>query len=156
MIERPQVFGDDYVPDVVCRENEKDVLETALRTITHGEPSHNCLLHGPTGVGKTATTRFMLAELSRAGGQFQSAYVSCLTKDDRRAILEGALKPLMVNPQRMDSMSHAQLIDELRCKVEDPYVVVLDEADYLHDAARLALYDLYKTPRLSVVLIANA
>ncbi|PSQ28347.1 hypothetical protein BRD03_03095 [Halobacteriales archaeon QS_9_68_17] len=80
MIDSPQVFGDGYVPSIVGRESEKQALETALNPVARGEPSHDCLLHGPTGVGKTATTRYMLAELERVGGRFQSTHTSRVSR----------------------------------------------------------------------------
>lgn len=155
MIDSPQVFGDGYIPNIVGRESEKQTLETALKPIARGEPSHNCLLHGPTGVGKTATTRYMLAELERVGGQFRSTYVSCLSASDRRSIIESVAEIVLANPNRAQSLSHSQLLREMRSAIDAPFVVVLDEADYLDKDSHIALYDLYEMTGVSVILIVN-
>jgi Cdc6-like AAA superfamily ATPase len=155
MIERPQVFGDDYVPNIVCREAEKTALENALEPITYGEPSYNCLLYGPTGTGKTATVRYMLTELERFGGEFRSAYVNCLSEDTRRAVLKTATEPLMASPSRAGSMSRQDLYAELCDLVDTPYVVVADEADHLSAEHRDALFDLYQVDGVSVVMVVN-
>jgi Cdc6-like AAA superfamily ATPase len=155
MIDSPQVFGDGYIPNIVGRESEKQALETALKPIARGKPSFNCLLHGPTGVGKTATTRYMLAELSRAGGQFQSTYVSCLSNTDRRSIIETVAESVFASPSRAQSLSRSRLLREMRSEIDAPFVVVLDEADYLGKDSRTALYDLYETAQVSVILIVN-
>jgi len=155
MIDSPQVFGDGYVPNIVGRESEKQALETALKPIARGEPSHNCLLHGRTGVGKTATTRFMLAELKRVGSQFRSTYVSCLSNADRRDDRPAVAESVLATPSRAQSLSHSQLLREMRSEIDAPLVVVLDEADYLGKESRAALYDLYETAQVSVILIVN-
>ena len=155
MIERPQVFGSDYIPKIVCRDAEKQALKTVLSPITDGERANDAILHGPTGTGKTATIRYMLAELDRVGSHFQSAYVSCVTADDKREIMLDVVEPLVANPARLESKSKTGLVRELCNAVDRPYVVVVDEADCLADSELSVLYDLYETAGVSVVLVIN-
>ena len=97
----------------------------------------------------------MLAKLDRVGSHFQSAYVSCVSADEKREIMLDVVEPLVANPTRLESKSKTGLVRELSNSVDRPYVVVINEADCLADSELSVLYDLYETAGVSVVLVIN-
>lgn len=79
----------------------------------------------------------------KAVGEPISRLIGGRVRDDVRAYATGHFWPPVDD------------FEELRAEIDVPFVVVLDEADYLGEAGCLALYDLYDTPGISVVLIVN-
>jgi Cdc6-like AAA superfamily ATPase len=157
MITNPGVFDRDHVPDLVCRDEELTMLENALQPVTYGDPAKDVLVHGPMGVGKTVTSKFMLDQLRASDADFDSRYVSCLDHDgEHRELLKSVVDPMVSNTTPIDSFSKSKLRDELRDAIDRPYLVVVDEADSLVGDAKFFLYDLYETSQLSVVLVANS
>jgi len=82
------------------------------------------------------------------------AYVNCWEDYTRfktlYRVLEGIDSALNVHRQ---STPQDELFDRLRDDLDDPYVVILDEVDQLEE--KDVLYDLHRTNRLSLVLIAD-
>lgn len=155
MITNPEVFDPTHVPNLVCREEETSMLENALRPVIDGDPAQDLLLHGPMGVGKTVTSKFMLDQLRERGVGFDTTYVSCLDHEkQRRELLLSVVEPI-VKGKQLNQFSRRELLNELRDAVDRPYLVVVDEVDYLMGDAKYFLYHLYETANLSVVLVAN-
>lgn len=157
MITDPSVFDEDFVPsDIEYRHTEIDHLATALDPITRGDTAANVCCFGPTGAGKTCTARWTVDHL-QSSAAFDAVYLSCWDCTDRRTIVRQILDDLdPCASARRESMSRSDLVDELRASVDRPCVVTLDEVDQLGDDALRVLYDLYETPRVSMILIANA
>lgn len=57
-------LSEDYTPDeIVGRDDEIQRYHTALQPVINNEDPNNIFLHGKTGVGKTAVTRYLLGQL---------------------------------------------------------------------------------------------
>ena len=155
MITDARVVRPEFVPgDVVHRDAEIRALSRALDPITRDEPAETAFLFGPSGAGKTCITQYTLTRLRENVLNLQYQYVNCWEDYTRYKalyrVLEGIGNTFDVHRQ---STPTDELIERIR-EFEGPTcVVVLDEVDQLEDMS--VLYDLYRTPGLSMVLIAN-
>lgn len=156
MITNPRVLDPEFVPtDVVHREAQIEQLSSVLRPLTDGHPADVAFLHGPTGSGKTCIARFAVERLRRERLDLELAYVNCWTDGTAFKSLYRILEQVdQVATIHRRSTPTDELVDRIRDLEGPPSVVILDEADQLvdHDV----LYDLYRVPDLSMVLIANS
>ena len=155
MIANGRVLRPEFVPqDVVHRDAEVHHLSSALRPITEGEPGETALLCGPSGVGKTCIARFTVERLREEALGVDRQYVNCWEDYSRFKILyrllEGLGRAFDVHGK---STPKDELLERLRTHEGPPYVVILDEVDQIEDTS--VLYDLYRTPGLTMVLVAN-
>lgn len=150
MITDAAVFEDDYRPrQLLHRDAEQEQLARAFEPALQGDRAHDILVHGPQGVGKTVLVNHILERLDRHVG-IKFVTVRCLGKTTAgivRATLQelGIDKP--VNTPQHDLCVH------LREFVDEPTVVVLDEADDVPDTE--ALSRLWDVPDISVVVICH-
>jgi cell division control protein 6 len=150
MITDAAVFTEDYCPqNLLHRDTEQDQLARAFEPAFTGDRASDALIHGPQGVGKTLLTNHLLDRLdARAGIQY--ATVRSLGKSAAgifRATLQELGVDIAQNTPRHDLAVH------LRERVDEPTVVVLDEADDV--PATDALAHLWDVPLLSVVVICH-
>jgi Cdc6-like AAA superfamily ATPase len=68
MINDRWVFDDSYRTPILHRIGEKQALSQLLGPLQRGERAEDVLIYGPSGVGKTATARWMLRDLRRRIG----------------------------------------------------------------------------------------
>ncbi|MDY6766499.1 MAG: Cdc6/Cdc18 family protein, partial [Candidatus Nanohaloarchaea archaeon] len=149
-----RVLTEDFVPrEMVHRDAELDQLANALEPLVDGEEPENVLIHGPSGAGKTALSRYALRELEQEVLAFDHQYVNCWEDYNRYKVLyralEGIGKTLDVHRQ---STPKDELLTRLR-RYDEPYVLVLDEVDQLEEQE--VLYDLYTMEDVYMVMIAN-
>jgi len=128
MITEPRVFDDDYPAQIKHREAEINVLSTAVEPILDGDRGNDMLLYGPSGVGKSALTRYVLDQLDQAQ---PTAYarVRCLGKSTA-GILRSILRQLPGSTPAKTASARS-LSSELKNRISEPTVVVLDEGDDL-------------------------
>ncbi|MFC5972166.1 Cdc6/Cdc18 family protein [Halomarina salina] len=155
MIRDARVLQPEFVPrEVQHRDAEVNQLTNALDPIVDGERGDTAFLFGPSGVGKTCIAQYTVEQLREAVVDIEYQYVNCWQNYSRfRAlyrILEGLNQTIDVHRR---STPHDELLARLREYEGPPYVVVLDEVDQLQDSA--VLYDLYRVPNLSMILVAN-
>ncbi len=62
MIESRWVFDDAYETKILHRHTELQSLSRLLGPTQHGLGAKDVLIHGPSGVGKTASARWMLRD----------------------------------------------------------------------------------------------
>lgn len=155
MLADARVFDPEFVPtDVVHRDAEIDALSAALDPITTGDPGDPALLFGPSGTGKTCIAQYLIDHLREAVLTLHTQYVNCWEDHSRFKTLYRVLDGLgqAVDIHRQSTPTDA-LVDRLHDHDGPPYVVVLDEVDQLQETN--VLYDLYRTPHLTMMLIAN-
>lgn len=155
MITDPRVFDEAYRPRTLLhRDRELDQLMRALRPAAGGHGAEDLLVSGPSGVGKTSLVRHGLDVLDdhvavehfyvRALGQTTGAILRAILQAHPDADPAAAARNRPVDALRAD------LIDV----VDDPVVVVLDEAD---DVPGTDLLDhLAGIPAISVVAICHS
>lgn len=147
------VFGIDWVPaDFHARDGQLDAMATALEPILAGDPAAGLVLVGPSGTGKTSSSRYLLDRLAAHAGDLHTAVVNCWSAHSRYRVLYRIVEAIEGAGVRTRDHAAAALLDAIR-EIETPTVVVLDEADQLAEPE--VLYDLYESPNLAVVVTAN-
>lgn len=156
MIVDARVLQPEFVPgDVVHRDQEVQYLSSVLQPILDGRSADSAFLHGPSGSGKTCIARFTVERLRENVVDVNTQYVNCWRHYNRfkalHKILEGIGEAFDVHRQ---STPRDVLLDRLDEYDGPPYVVILDEVDQLEDKG--LLYDLYRVPQITMMLIANS
>jgi Cdc6-like AAA superfamily ATPase len=136
MITNPQVFRDDHLPrELMHREGEVEEFVRALDPAVSGQPAHDLLLAGPSGVGKTALARHTLGKLDEFASVTHT-HVECLGKSTA-----DVLRTALDAHPRQRELSEDVFVDDLRSEireiVDQPFVLVLDEADSLPETSVL-------------------
>jgi orc1/cdc6 family replication initiation protein len=155
MITDARVLQPEFIPrEVQHRDAEVNYLSSVLNPITEGQRADPALLHGPSGVGKTCIAQFLVEQLREAVVDLNYQYVNCWEDHSRfktlYRLLDGIGRTVDVHRQ---STPKDVLLERLRNADETPYVVILDEVDQLEDKS--LLYDLYRIPHLTMILISN-
>ncbi|ATW88430.1 orc1/cdc6 family replication initiation protein [Halohasta litchfieldiae] len=155
MITDARVLQPEFVPnDVKHRSAEVSHLSDTLRPIVDGERATNSLLYGPSGAGKTCIAQFTIEQLRENVVGLNYQYVNCWEDHTRfktlYRLLDGIDSTFDIHRQ---STPKDELLERLREYDGPPYVVILDEVDQLQDKS--LLYDLYRIPHITMVLIAN-
>jgi orc1/cdc6 family replication initiation protein len=156
MLTDARVLQPEFVPrDVRHRGTEishlTDTLHPIINGNSHPQPS---FLFGPSGTGKTCIARYTVEQLREEVVDVDTQYVNCWEDYTQFKILYRLLDGLnkAYNIHRK-STPHDELLDRLKANIDTHYVVILDEVDQLQD--KELLYDLYRIPDLTMILIAN-
>lgn len=155
MITDARVLQQEFIPrEVQHRDNEVNYLSSILEPITDGQSAEPILLYGPSGTGKTCIAQFILERLRENVVELDTQYVNCWEDYTRfktlYQLLDGVGKTYDIHRQ---STPRDLLVDRLRDYGGPHYVAILDEIDQLQ--SKDILYDLYRIPNLSIILIAN-
>jgi len=155
MITDARVLDPEFVPsDVVHRDAEVNLLSSVLRPVTDGNTADPAFIHGSSGTGKTCIAQYTLDKLHESVIDINTQYVNCWEHhshfDTLYRVLEGIDQTLDIHRQ---STPQTLLLDRLHDYTGPPYVVILDEVDQLDDPG--VLYELHRTPNLSMILIGN-
>lgn len=153
MIQNARVLRDDFLPqEVVHRHDEMNRISAALEPVVRGERPENVVLAGPSGAGKTCIARYALAELEREVFDVATHYVDCWQHSTHYRVLYKLLDGVETTYDIHRSTPRDELLHRLEA-LDDPYLVILDEADQLTDLDLVR--ELYGIPDLSLILIAN-
>jgi orc1/cdc6 family replication initiation protein len=149
------VLAEEYDPDTILeRDAEIEAYKQALKDVLFGHNPSNVMLYGKAGVGKTAVTTYVLAELQRATREREQAdtiHVHRYNCNDETVFstvreLVNRLLPDGANDFPKRGLSTADALEELYAQLDrvgGTHLVVLDEIDHLDDADGL----LYELPR---------
>lgn len=155
MITDARVLQPEFIPrEVQHRDAEVNYLSSVLNPITQGQRADPALLHGPSGAGKTCIAQFLVEQLRETVVDLNYQYVNCWEDHSRfktlYRLLDGIGPTVDVHRQ---STPKDVLLERLRNADDTPYVAILDEVDQLEDKS--LLYDLYRIPHLTMILISN-
>lgn len=154
MIRDKTVLQADSQPSEILHRHEQiNYLSEILRPVVDGERVDGALLYGPTGAGKTCTSKFILERLSDERADVQTAHLDCWNNATRPAILHRLVETVGLQRGLTRSTPADDVSKRLQDDLETPLVVILDEADQIED--QQVLYDLYRNPLVTMVLIAN-
>ncbi|NUC71737.1 AAA family ATPase [Haloterrigena sp. SYSU A558-1] len=153
MIKSRWVFDDDWEADILHRHDELQSLSRLLGPTEHGLRADDILIHGPSGVGKTASARYMLGNLRQRFG-LEWSLIECSGKTRNGIIYEAVTKHSKAAVVHRNQ-PREELLEALESAVDGrPYVVMLDEADVIPDLDVLG--DLLSIGLLSVVAITHS
>ena len=162
---------DDYTPEtLVGRDDELDAYHAALTPAINGEQPDNIFLYGKSGVGKTASTRFLLNRLQVDADQYDVAITTQMLNCDVNNSSYRVATTLVNeyrDPEKAISdtgYSRAQVYKMLWEELDTAggfHIIVLDEVDHLTDDS--ILYQLSRAreneniseARVAVIGISN-
>lgn len=155
MITDARVLQPEFIPrEVQHRDAEVNYLSSVLDPIAQGQRADPALLHGPSGAGKTCIAQFLVERLREEVVNLDYQYVNCWEDHSRfktlYRLLDGIGRTVDIHRQ---STPKDVLLERLRENSNTPHVVILDEVDQLEDKS--LLYDLYRIPHLTMILISN-
>lgn len=155
MIANARPLQPEFAPrEVVHRDGDIDVLIRTLEPLSEGHYAEPAILYGPAGTGKTCIARYAVEQLRERVGDLRTQYINCWEDPTRFKTLYRALEGLDSSLDvHRQSTPRDELTDRLRDATDQPYVLVLDEVDQLEE--KDVLYDLARTPDLSLIAIAH-
>ncbi|UPV77166.1 orc1/cdc6 family replication initiation protein (plasmid) [Halorussus limi] len=169
--ENREALLDDYTPDtLVGRDSELEEYHAALLPAINGEQPDNIFLYGKAGVGKTASTKFLLDRLtSDADRHDVSIHTEFLNCDGLNTSYRVGVE-LVNNYRSADEQisesgyPRSQVYDMLWEELDKRgglHIIVLDEVDHLNDdsilyqLSRARENDNIETARIAVIGISN-
>ncbi len=153
----------DHLPETLPhREGELEELASAVKPIISNRRPRNVFVFGPPGVGKTASSNFVLREL-KENTDVVAFYLNCWKHNTRHAVLTQLCYKLGTFAPRRGTATDEifEKFSEIMNKRRTKLVVVLDEIDRLliRDGSRV-IYDLLRPgdrldSPISLILISN-
>ena len=136
------VLSTKYTPDhLIARDAEIRQIASLFAPALNGDEPDNAFIYGKTGVGKTATTKYVLLELDqevkKAGAPVKSVFVNCNQINTTTKILKricNVIAPEVEVPSTGIATSeyYKRLWDVLN-DLKGITICVLDEVDKLED-----------------------
>jgi cell division control protein 6 len=155
MITDARVLDTDFVPsDILHRHDELNALSQSLAWPLECQRGDRSYIFGPSGSGKTCLARYLLHTLHETHPSVSTQYLNAWQHHTPFAFLSelvDGVGPTHDVDER--STSHDELLNRVRERDEELYVVVIDEADQLDDPQ--LLYHLNRMPHLHLIFIAN-
>ena len=152
MIADPRVFDDGWLPRrLQHRDQAVTQLSRLLKPALTDARAEDVLLHGPSGVGKTVLARHTLDRLQERA-IVPYAHVRCLGKSTGGVLLR-ALEKLPVNANVHRGLSIDERTQLLANAVDGAAVLILDEADDLHETE--VLDAVANAPGVSAIVIIH-
>jgi cell division control protein 6 len=154
MLRNPRVFDETHVPDdIKHRHGEATALATSIDATQGHKGARNVLITGPSGAGKTCTTRSLLSQID-TDSPLATAYVNCGQIGTRHGILCEVLDAIGSGIVHRQSTPRDVVIKRLGEALEETgAVIVLDEADHSDDLA--VVDDCLRLPHASTCIIAH-
>lgn len=153
----------EHLPEMLPhREGELQEIASATKPILNGKKPQNLFLFGPPGVGKTASSRFVLRELKEST-DVVTVYLNCWKHNTRHAVLTQLCYKLGTFAPRRGTATDEifEKFTEILKKRNSKVMLVLDEIDRLliRDGSRV-IYDLVRPgdnmkSQIGLVLISN-
>ncbi len=156
IIRDPTPLRESFLPNrIIHRDSQISALRETIRPIIEGTQARHAFIHGPTGTGKTCTSRHVSEGIASEVGAIHSIYINCWEHSSRYAVLFRILESLgpALTAHRKGSAPD-ELLTVLRKQLESSgLMVMLDEVDALTDFS--ILYDLILLERVSVLMLSN-
>ena len=149
------VLSESYQPEEILeRDEEIDAFSHALQDVLFGREPENIFLYGKAGLGKTAVTKYMMAELQsevEVRDEADDLYVHEINCNGKTLFmvvrrLVNELLPPDASPFPKRGLGTGDAFDELYAQLDrlgGTHLIVFDEIDHLDDVDTL----LYELPR---------
>ncbi len=158
-----EILSFDYLPGILPhRESQIKLLANYLSLVGEGRKPQNIFIYGASGIGKTASVKFVFRKFSEEFPNVKTVYLNCWDYKTAVAVLSEITISLGTVAQRR-GWAKDEIISKLKealDKSKKSLVVCLDEADQLIRKDQETLYDLsrinqYVKNPVAVVLISN-
>ncbi|SIS19944.1 orc1/cdc6 family replication initiation protein [Natronorubrum thiooxidans] len=144
---------EDYQPaQLVGRDEEIQMYQTALQPVINGEQPNNVFLYGKTGVGKTAATRYLLSHLEEDASQYDDidlhlTFLNCDGLTSSYQIATRLVNELRDETNQISTTGYPratvyEMLWEDLDETAGTNLIVLDEVDHVEDDSIL-----YQLPR---------
>lgn len=154
MIRDARVLQAEFIPkEVVHRDQEINQLSKALNPVTDGNNADDTFLFGPSGAGKTCITKHAMEKLREVVLEFNHCYINCWGKTKFKILNELLEEINQAYDIHRNSTPTDELVDRIDSYDGPPYIAILDEVDQIKSED--VLYNLYRAPNISMVMIAN-
>ncbi|MCD6575992.1 MAG: AAA family ATPase [Nanoarchaeota archaeon] len=154
IIKNEEILSYDYVPKVLpYRENQIQEIANSIKPMLYERSGRNLFIYGAPGIGKTASIKWVLRELSENTDEVIPIYVNCWNLKTKYFIFSEMANQLKISFTAGKSAEHIlqQIIYKLKNKRA---VFVFDEIDKIDDSD--FLYQIVSTfPTSSIHLISN-
>ena len=132
----PNALDQDFIPKLLPhREEQQQFLATAIKPIIQNRSGMSVIAHGPSGVGKTASTRRILMDLEELpeADSVAKVFINCWKANTTYKIMSEIANQLGF--RFTHNLKTNEIIDRVIEKLEkrDGLVLVLDEADKADD-----------------------
>lgn len=156
IIKDPTPLREHFIPGrIIHRDSHISALKQTLRPLLEGTQGRHAFIHGPTGTGKTCTSRYVSGGMAEEAGSAKSVYINCWEHSSRYSVLFRILESIGgALPAHRKGTAFDEALAMLRKRLESfGLVVMLDEVDALSDFS--VLYDLILMERVSILMISN-
>jgi len=139
-----KVLSTEFLPEVLPhRENQIEVIANNLLPASQGRKPQNTFIHGPPGIGKTASVRYVFRQFEEYSG-VKSFYINCWDYKTVHSILSKLAVDMGIFVTRK-GMAKDEVLEKFveACKkTRKGLVICFDEADQLKD--KNSLYDFFR------------
>lgn len=134
----PDLLSEEHLPkDIIGRESQVSLLRSCLAPILKNEKPLHSWLHGRPGTGKTAAAKSLAHEI-QTKSNVQYIYVNCRKYNSFYSILDHVLNELRVGFGN-DRDGRVKL-EKIERHIRDrPFLIILDEIDFLPQKERISL-----------------
>ncbi|KAK3356160.1 P-loop containing nucleoside triphosphate hydrolase protein [Neurospora tetraspora] len=165
-----QLFSRSADPgELIGRDEEREKLNTFLDRCTTAHPSGCLYVSGPPGTGKSAIVNKVTDKFASETSTVRKAYINCMSIKSSKDLYVTLLDQLVSKDEDKEELStESDVVAPLqklilpKKKIQDVYLVVLDEIDHILTLDPESLYSLFewslekKNSRLALIGIANA
>jgi cell division control protein 6 len=150
------ILSEDYIPEnIPGRESQIKELRLCLDPVSKRKKPMNAWLYGPPGAGKTATSRYVLRQLTQAYRVY-GVYVNCWERNSLYSVIEKIVNELRIlGAEKPDSSFK---MERLQRHLKDAALaLVLDEIDQPPPKERNSiLYNLCELENVGLICICNS
>ncbi|MEM5815264.1 MAG: AAA family ATPase [Candidatus Aenigmatarchaeota archaeon] len=157
-----EVLYPEYLPsNLPHRENQIKLIADHINILGKNKKPQNIFIYGPSGVGKTAVTKFIIREFENYSG-IKCIYINCWEFNTTFAVIFEILRSLGIfSPRRGVAKDELflKLVEYLE-KSKRNLLIALDEIDVLIKKDQQIIYDLvrignYTKQNIMLILISN-
>ena len=154
IIKNEEILSYEYIPSVLpYRENQIQEIANSIKPMLYERSGRNLFVHGAPGIGKTASIKWVLRELSETTDEIVPIYVNCWNLKTKYFIFSEMANQLKISFTAGKSAEHIlqQIIYKLKGRRA---VFVFDEIDKIDDSD--FLYQIVSSfPNSCIHLISN-